>query len=54
MVLFGFALGWALLAALSTRLTDHPQRWAWAPAIYMVLSAALVLTAPDGLLDALG
>jgi pimeloyl-ACP methyl ester carboxylesterase len=54
MVLFGFALGWALLAVLSTRLTDHPQRWAVAPAIFMVLSGALVLWGPDAMVDALG
>jgi pimeloyl-ACP methyl ester carboxylesterase len=54
MVLFGFALGWALMAVLSTRFTDQPQRWAVAPAIFMALSAALVLLAPDGMVDALG
>ena len=26
-VLCGFALGWAMLAVLSVRLTDPPQRW---------------------------
>ena len=31
-VLCGFALGWALLAILSVRFTDQPQRWAAAPA----------------------
>jgi pimeloyl-ACP methyl ester carboxylesterase len=54
MVLFGFALGWALMAFLSTRLTDQPQRWAVAPAIFMAMSAALVLLVPDSLADALG
>jgi hypothetical protein len=54
MVLFGFAFGWALLAVLSTRFTDQPQRWAVAPAIFMVLSGALVLLAPDAMVDALG
>jgi pimeloyl-ACP methyl ester carboxylesterase len=54
MVLFGFSLGWALLAVLSTRFTDQPQRWAVAPAIFMVLSGALVLMAPDAMGDALG
>jgi hypothetical protein len=53
MVLFGFALGWALLAVLSTRFTDQPQRWAVAPAICMVLSGALVLVATNALLAAL-
>ena len=47
MVLFGFALGWALLAALSVRLTDQPQRWAYAPALFMGFSAVLLLILPD-------
>jgi len=54
MVLFGFALGWALLAVLSTRFTDQPQRWAVAPAIFMGVSGALVLLAPDAVADVLG
>lgn len=54
MVLFGFAFGWVLLAVLSIRLTDQPQRWAVAPAIFMVLSGVLVLVAPDAVVDALG
>jgi pimeloyl-ACP methyl ester carboxylesterase len=54
MVLFGFAFGWALMAVLSIRFTDQPQRWAVAPAIFMALSAALVLLAPDAVVDALG
>ena len=54
MVLFGFALGWALLAVLSTRFTDQPQRWAVVPAVFMALSGVLVLVAPDSVVDALG
>jgi len=54
MVLFGFALGWALLAVLSMRFTDQPQRWAVAPAIFMAVAGALVLVAPDPEMDALG
>jgi pimeloyl-ACP methyl ester carboxylesterase len=53
MVLFGFALGWALLAALSTRFTDQPQRWAAAPATFMAVSGVLVLVAPDASADVL-
>jgi len=30
-VLWGFVLGWAMLAVLSVRFTDQPQRWAVAP-----------------------
>jgi pimeloyl-ACP methyl ester carboxylesterase len=54
MVLFGFALGWALLALMSARFTDQPQRWAVAPAIFMAVAGALVLVAPDSVVDALG
>jgi hypothetical protein len=36
-ILCGFALGWALLALLSERLTEHPQRWAVVPAVFMAL-----------------
>src|SRR5215218_4207075 len=36
-VLLGFALGWALLAVLSVRFSDQPQRWAVAPAAFFVL-----------------
>ena len=35
LVLFGFAVGWTLLAALSVRFTDQPQRWAAVPAAVM-------------------
>src|SRR5215203_1115908 len=34
-VLLGFAFGWALLAVLSVRFTNQPQRWAVAPAAFM-------------------
>ena len=54
MVLFGWAFGWALMAVLSIRFTDQPQRWAVAPAGFMGLSGALVLLAPDSFMDALG
>jgi pimeloyl-ACP methyl ester carboxylesterase len=37
-VLLGFAAGWAMLAVLSARRTDQPQRWAVAPATFMGLS----------------
>jgi pimeloyl-ACP methyl ester carboxylesterase len=54
MVLIGFTLGWAFLAVLSTRLTDQPQRWAVAPAVFMGLAGVLVLLVPDTVVDALG
>jgi pimeloyl-ACP methyl ester carboxylesterase len=41
-VLLSFAAGWALLAALSMRLTDQPQRWALLPAaVFAVFGAGL-------------
>ncbi len=40
-VLVGLALGWAMLAVLSVRFTDQPQRWAAAPALFMGLTAVL-------------
>ncbi|MDQ3886767.1 MAG: alpha/beta hydrolase, partial [Actinomycetota bacterium] len=42
-ILCGLALGWAMLAALSVRFTDQPQRWAAAPALFMGLSGLLLV-----------
>src|SRR5687767_7384422 len=42
-LLLGFAVGWAMLAVLSTRLTDQPQRWASAPAAFMGVSGLLLI-----------
>ncbi|MEP7054850.1 MAG: alpha/beta hydrolase [Actinomycetota bacterium] len=52
--LLGFAIGWTMLAVLSTRLTSQPQRWAFVPAAVMaVTGAGLITTAPsDGALAA--
>ena len=36
-LLLALALGWALLAVLSVRFSDQPQRWAAAPAAFMAL-----------------
>ena len=46
-VLLGFALGWAVLASVSARSTDHPQRWAWVPTAFMG-AGGLVLLATSG------
>jgi pimeloyl-ACP methyl ester carboxylesterase len=54
MVLLGWALGWALLAVLSTRFTDQPQHWAVVPASFMAVAGVLVLVAPGSVVDALG
>jgi pimeloyl-ACP methyl ester carboxylesterase len=42
-VLCGFALGWAMLAVLSVRFTDQPQRWAAVPAVLMGVGGLLLL-----------
>ncbi len=42
-VLLGLALGWALMAALSTRFTEQPQKWAAVPALFMGLGGFLLL-----------
>ena len=45
-VLLGFAVGWALLAALSLRFSDHPQRWAAAPAAFLAVAGLISLLGP--------
>src|SRR3954469_6426034 len=53
-VLIGFALGWAMLAVLSVRFTDQPQRWAAVPALFMGLGGLLLLifgSSVHGVLD---
>src|SRR5918911_2202621 len=42
-VLIGFALGWAMLALLSMRFTDQPQRWAVVPAVFMGVGGLLLI-----------
>src|SRR5215217_8204034 len=42
-VLCGFALGWAMLAVLSVRFTDQPQRWAVAPALVVGVGGLLLV-----------
>jgi pimeloyl-ACP methyl ester carboxylesterase len=46
-LLCGFAVGWAMLAILSTRYTDQPQRWAVAPALFMGLGGLLLIAFGD-------
>ena len=46
--LLGFAAGWAVLAFLSVRLTDQPQRWALVPAgAFAATGLGLLVLAPD-------
>jgi pimeloyl-ACP methyl ester carboxylesterase len=54
--LLGLASGWALLAVLTTRWTDQPQRWAAVPAAVMATTGAglLALTPGNGALTAAG
>ena len=47
-VLCGFALGWALLAVLSVRFTDQPQRWAMVPALFMGIGGLLLVVFGPG------
>src|SRR5438309_7105404 len=46
--LLGWALGWALLAVLSTRWSDQPQRWAIVPAALMALAGSSLLILRPG------
>ena len=50
-VLLAFAMGWALLAALSVRLTDQPQRWAAAPAAFMAVAGLISLLPPRSVIQ---
>ncbi|MFW3170497.1 alpha/beta fold hydrolase [Geodermatophilus sp. CPCC 206100] len=46
--LLGFAVGWAVLAVLSARTTDQPQRWAWVPAAVLgTTGLGLLVAVPD-------
>ena len=48
-VLLVFAAAWAMLAVLSERWTDQPQRWAFVPAGFMALAGISILAvAPTG------
>lgn len=54
--LLAFAVGWALLALLSTRYTSQPQTWARVPAITMGSAGVVLLVArpDDRMLDTAG
>ena len=43
-VLLAIALGWALLAVLSIRFSDQPQRWAFVPAAFLALAGLVSLS----------
>ena len=52
-VLLAFGLGWALLAVLSTRWTDQPQRWAALPALVFTAAGATLLAWPGSVKNVL-
>ena len=52
-VLWGFAIGWAMLAVLSVRFTDQPQRWAVVPAVFMGVSGLLLIASGSAVNDVL-
>ena len=54
MVLLAFALGWALLAVLSVRFSDQPQRWAAAPAVFFTLAGLISLIGSDAVSNVFG
>ena len=43
-ILVAFGIGWALLAVLSVKFTEQPQRWAVAPAVFMGLAAGVAFS----------
>ena len=48
LALLAFAVGWAVLATLTSRTTSAPQRWAYVPAAFLgTAGLALVALAPD-------
>jgi hypothetical protein len=53
-VMLGLAFGWALLAVLSVRFTDQPQRWAAAPAAFMGVAGLALLSGSAVVHDLLG
>ena len=52
--LLGFGFGWALLAVLSARSSDQPQRWAVAPAVFMALAGLVSLIGSDAVRNVFG
>jgi pimeloyl-ACP methyl ester carboxylesterase len=52
-LLCGFALGWAMLAVLSVRFSDQPQRWAAVPALFMGVGGLLLVGFGSGVQEVL-
>jgi pimeloyl-ACP methyl ester carboxylesterase len=53
-VLLAFAFGWALLAVLSVRFSDQPQRWAVVPAGFFALAGLISLIGSDAVQGVFG
>ena len=53
LVLLAFAFGWTLLAVLSVRFSDQPQRWAAAPAAFMAVIGLASLSGSAAVHDVL-
>jgi pimeloyl-ACP methyl ester carboxylesterase len=51
-VLLAFGLGWGLLAVLSVRWTEQPQRWAAVPALVFIAAGATLLAWPGSVKSA--
>jgi pimeloyl-ACP methyl ester carboxylesterase len=52
-VLWGFAVGWAMLALLSVRFTNQPQRWALVPALFLGVSGLLLVAFGSDVIEVL-
>ncbi len=52
-LLLGFASGWALVAVLSVRFSDQPQRWTAVPAVFMGLGGLLLVLFGDPMREVL-
>jgi pimeloyl-ACP methyl ester carboxylesterase len=52
-LLLGFAVGWTMLAVLSARFSDQPQRWAAAPAAFMGVGGLLLIAFGSAVHDVL-
>jgi pimeloyl-ACP methyl ester carboxylesterase len=48
-VLIAWGIGWLLLAVLSARFTDQPQRWAYVPAAFLGLVGLVLVVSQPGI-----
>jgi hypothetical protein len=52
-ILLGLALGWTMVAVLSARFTNQPQKWAVVPAIFMGVAGFLLVAFGSPMQEAL-